>query len=132
MKRQSRAVSFGPTYLPISLSNCAFVFHGRYSLNSRSMLPARFGIVLNCVVRRGVQIERDEDVLLEPVDFRRVDVFADLLVELRHRDPRPVFLELVRHPPRDARNQEHLGRRRGVQVDVDERLLVERRELLRR
>ena len=35
--RQSRATSLGPTYLPISFSNCACVFHGRYSLNSRTM-----------------------------------------------------------------------------------------------
>ena len=47
MKRHSRAVSCSPTYLPISLSNCALVFQGRYSLNSRSMFPPRLGIVWN-------------------------------------------------------------------------------------
>ena len=50
MNRQSRAVSLASTYLPIALSNWAFVFQGRYSPNSRIILAARFGIVLNCSV----------------------------------------------------------------------------------
>src|SRR6185436_6254864 len=33
----SLAVASGPTYLPISRSNCAHVFHGRYSANSRAI-----------------------------------------------------------------------------------------------
>jgi hypothetical protein len=35
--RFSLSVSCCPTYFPISLSNCAQDFHGRYSLNSRTM-----------------------------------------------------------------------------------------------
>src|SRR5687767_1285037 len=36
-KRHRRATSLAFTYLPISFSNCSFVFQGRYSLNSCSI-----------------------------------------------------------------------------------------------
>ncbi len=41
LKRQRRAVSFEPTYLPVALSNCAFVFHGRSPNSSRT--PSKGG-----------------------------------------------------------------------------------------
>src|SRR6187551_2675637 len=43
--RHNRAVSFGPTYFPISLSNCSLVFQGRYSLNSRTMRAPALGML---------------------------------------------------------------------------------------
>src|SRR5215469_4730917 len=42
-----RSVSCCPTYLPISLSNCAQVFHGRYSSNSPDMRGPTPGISRN-------------------------------------------------------------------------------------
>src|SRR5215470_7605807 len=43
----NRSVSACPTYLPISLSNCVQVFHGRYSMNSADMREPTPGISMN-------------------------------------------------------------------------------------
>ena len=88
---QRRATSFAPTYFPISFSNCALVFQGRYSLNWRTMREPAPGNAQNVVVGRGIQIDRNENVLLSESVSASADVFADLFVELRPRLPGAVL-----------------------------------------
>ena len=56
--------------------------------------------------RRGVQVDRNEHVLLQPIGFGLPDVLADLLVELRPRLPRPVLGELTHHALAGAGDQQ--------------------------
>ena len=60
------------------------------------------------------------------------DVLADFLRELRVGLPRPVLVELADHALARSGYQQDLLGRGGVEVDVDERLLVEGHRLLLR
>src|SRR5882757_1013773 len=68
---------------------------------------------------------RQKDVLLQPVDLRLADIFADLLVELSPGLPRPVFHQLGRHARADAGNEQKFLALAGVQVDLHEGLDIE-------
>ena len=99
---------FLPTYLPISLSNCAHDFHGRYSLNSRTMRGPAPGMLRMSSSVAVLRLTGMKQVLRQLAVASRADVLADLLVELRPRFPRPVLGELAHHALAGARHQQDL------------------------
>jgi hypothetical protein len=90
-KRQSRSASFWPTYLPISLSNCGLPRPRPVFLELPHHSRAGARNAEDVLVRRGVQIDRNEHVLFQLVGRFLTDVFADLAIELREGLPRTIF-----------------------------------------
>ena len=118
-----RATSFASTYLPISFSNCAHDFHGRYSSNSCAIrLPAP-GTSRISSAGRGVEVDVDECALVDLVGlFLRELLREQELVEVDNAVERPRGHDRLRDRRRHARQLGQVGFGDGVGVDDAERL----------
>src|SRR5687767_11517580 len=84
----------------------------------------------NVRVARRIQVDGDEHVLLEAVEFLVIDVFADFAPELSQRAIRSVLLELAEHALPESGNHHDFSVRCRVEIDLHEQPAIDVRSLL--